>query len=148
MLPVDQVDRVLNQEYCEIDLTFLGFMETYKVLSSIIPNEFTVVDLGCAYNPQCFYFQGHKKYIAVDVSQSLKFQSDNCVIYIKKISEFIRDDIKHLDMNTTFAICNYVPPWHGNNSYMVRKYFKNVFTFYPSNDAFSIVNSSIHGDQN
>lgn len=130
-LPQEQIDAVFGQEFCDIDPEFLGFTKIYRNLSELIPKHFTVIDLGCAYNPQCFYFTEHKKYISVDYSPCVKFKSSNCIIYQKSIEEFIAENLKEFNLDETFAICSYVPPWGGNNREMVRKAFKNVFVYYP-----------------
>ena len=131
LIPKEQIENVFNQRECDIDIEFLGFIDIYKKLSEIIPKHFTIVDLGCAYNPQCFYFKDHKKYIAVDISDCEKFKSENCEIYNKSIEDFIREDISGLNLDETFAICSYVPPWGGDNRKMVRESFKNQFVYYP-----------------
>ena len=66
MIPEDQKRAVFGQERCEIEPEFLGFVKIYKNLSEIIPKHFTVIDFGCAYNPQSFLFKDHKQFIAVD----------------------------------------------------------------------------------
>ena len=66
LIPKEEKDRVFKQEYCAIGTDFIGFMETYYYLSKIIPKEYTVYDFGCAYNPQCYLFQDHAKFIAVN----------------------------------------------------------------------------------
>ena len=132
LLPKDQADRVFNQKMADIEPDFLGFVDIYYHLSKIIPLHFTVVDLGCAYNPQCFYFTEHKEYIAVDSFEDTeRFKADNCTIYEMTIKEFILKHILSLNIEETFAICSYVPPWHNDNMELTRKYFKNVFTYYP-----------------
>lgn len=131
LLPKKQVERVLHQTDCDIDPEFMGFTDIYERLSEIIPRHFTIVDLGCAYNPQCFFFTEHKKYIAVDISDCEKFKSDNCLIYHKSIEDFIEQDISGLNLDETFAICSYVPPWGGDNGKMVRETFHNLFIYYP-----------------
>lgn len=131
VIPQSQQDEVFADDECDISYDFLGFTEIYKHLSMVIPEHFMVVDLGCAFNAQCFYFIDHRKYIAVDVSKCKKFKAHNCVIYEKSIENFIRDDMGQFDLDETFAICSYVPPWGGDNIEMVRQAFKNVFTYYP-----------------
>lgn len=127
-LPNDQWQKVMNQPMCDIDATFFGFIHTYDALSKIIPKEFTVIDLGCCFNAQSFYFTEHREYIAVDISDCIKFKPDNCTIYNKSISEFIERDISKFDLKTTFAICNYVSD---SMAELVRKSFMHVYTFYP-----------------
>ena len=132
LLPKDQIKEVFSQKHCDIDLEFVGFIEVYKALSQIIPVDFTVVDLGCAYNPQCYYFKDHYKYIAVDLGNLKRFKMNNCKIYEMSIDNFIHNHISELDLSKTFAICSYVPPWRLDNMKLVREHFKNVFTFYPA----------------
>jgi hypothetical protein len=131
IIPKEQKERVFGQRCCDIDTEFIGFIEIYEYLSLIIPKNFTIVDLGCAYNPQCFYFINHKKYIAVDISECEKFKTDNCEIYQKTISDFIKNDLITLNLKETFAICNYVPSWGDDNMKLVRESFINVFVYYP-----------------
>lgn len=132
LLPKEQIDPVFGQEECGIDKEFMGFTDIYKNLSEIIPKHFTIVDLGCAYNPQCFYFKNHKKYVAVDSSSVTKFKSDNCEIYCMTIGKYIQEHLKDLDLDETFAICSFVNPQHGSDSSkLTRDNFKNVFTYYP-----------------
>jgi len=132
-LPEDQINAVINgNKYCDIEPAFLGFVSTYLLLSFLIPKHFTVIDLGCAYAPQCFYFSDHKQYIGVDLSVENRFHTDNSIMYIMSISDFIEDYIELFDLDTTFAICNYVPDWRNDNMELVRENFRNVFVFYPA----------------
>lgn len=149
IIPEEELDRVFGQEYCDITPEFMGFVSTYYHLSQIIPEHWTVIDFGAAYNPQSYFFTKHKKYIAVEVNKFFMgdtsnkiewisfemFQPDNCEIYQMTTGDFIK---KHLeddyDLEETFAICNYVPPWYEEDSgELVRKYFPNAYVFYPSN---------------
>lgn len=130
-LPADQIQRVMNQKYCDIDSEFFGFVEIYEKLAGIIPKHWDVVDLGCAYNPQCWLFRDHKSFHAVDLLTKERFTMPNCTIYEMPIEEFIKKHLDQFDLKTTFAICSYVPPWHGDNVKMAREAFKNVFTYYP-----------------
>ncbi len=139
LIPKEQKEKVFHQEMCDIDGAFVGFIDIYEKLSTIIPTHFTIVDLGCAYNPQCFYFSEHKKYIAVDISNCVKFQSDNCKIYHKSIENFIKEDTKDLNMDETFAICSFVPDWGGNNIKLARESFKNIFVYYPHGGFNSVI---------
>lgn len=127
LLPKDQWDRVMNHDMCDIDGTFLGFVNVYKNLSELIPKHFTIIDFGCAFNPQCFFFKDHRRYVAVDNSGVEKFKSANCDIHHQSIDAFINEHGKQFDINETFAICSYVPA----SSTLIRKTFKNVFVYYP-----------------
>lgn len=128
-IPKLELTRVLDQDECDIEPEFLGFVYIYKNLSEIIPRHFTIVDLGCAYAPQAYYFLDHKKYIGVDITEKERFETENSEHYVMDIKKFCK--WHDLDEDETFAICNYVPPWHANNMAFAREYFKNVFTFYP-----------------
>ena len=130
-IPENQKKEVFSS-MCDIDATFLGFVDTYKVLAELIPEHYTVIDLGCAYNPQCFYFLNHKQYVAIDIWQGPIFKSPNCIIYRKSIAQFITENLHEFNLDETFAICNYVPPWHNDNGKLVRNAFKNVYVFYPA----------------
>lgn len=136
LLPKDQIERVFKQDICDIDPTFMGFTNIYKNLSEIIPKHFTIVDLGCAYNPQCFYFKEHKKYIAVDLGYTTEmFKTENTQYFGDGIKHFIEETLPELKLkkDETFAICSYVPPWNGFEYEMVNKNFKNLFVYYPHN---------------
>ena len=132
LIPDDQLDRVMGQHICDIDPSFLGFTEIYFALASIIPKHWTVVDLGCAYSPQAFIFKDHKSYVGVDLYAKERFSAPNTIHFEMPIEAFISEHGQNFDMDTTFAICSYVPPWHGDNMGMVRRHFKNVFTYYPA----------------
>lgn len=132
LMPEDQLISVLEQDACDIDHEFLGFTAIYLALSSLIPKHWTVVDLGCAFAPQAFLFKDHVAYIGVDIGDRVRFTAPNSIHHKMKISEFVSDHAGNLDMDTTFAICSYVPPWHDDNRGLARRTFKNVFTYYPA----------------
>lgn len=131
ILPKEQSEKVFNQPNCEIEPIFIGFTDIYKALSTIIPKHFTVIDLGCCYNPQCYYFIEHKEYIAVDISDCIKWEAPNCRIFTMSIEEFIKTHLRDFFLEETFAICSYVPEWGADNGKLVREAFKNVFVYYP-----------------
>ena len=116
---------------CDIEPSFMGFVRIYKNLSEIIPKHFTVVDLGCAYAPQCWYFRNHAKYIGVDMSDGGRFSMPNTTHYEMTIEKFISDESSGLS-GPTFAICSYVPPWHGDNMKLTQEAFSHAFTYYPA----------------
>lgn len=131
MLPVEQKERVFRSDMCDIDGEFLGFVDFYYHLSKVIPKEWIVVDLGCAYAGQSFFFEGHEKYVGVDLLVEQRFVSKNSVHYKMSVENFIGDHLGDFDLGSTFAICSYVPPWGGDNGKMVRDSFTNCFVFYP-----------------
>lgn len=132
IIPPDQLKAVFYSEWCDIDYEFMGFTETYKALASIIPRHFTVIDFGCAFAPQSFYFKDHRRYIGVDVGSLDRFHAENTEHYQCSIQEFICNSgmYKSPHPSEIFAICNYVPD--DNAACLVRYTFPNVYTFYPS----------------
>lgn len=134
LIPKEEWER-LNGTLGEMCPEFLGFCGTYYHLSKIIPEYWTVIDFGAANNPQSYFFMEHKKYIAVNPISDIPeengmFCPPNCEIYRMTTGEFIKT--VDYPKEKVFAICNYVPNWHGENSMeIVRKNFKNCYTFYP-----------------
>lgn len=143
IIPESEQHRVFEQEHCDIDPSFIGFIDIYKNLSEIIPKHFTIVDLGCAYAPQAYYFKDHKKYIGVDIFLGERFRADNTKHLQITIRDFCDVFASSFDKDETFAICNYVPPWHGDNREMARKYFENLFVYYPHGGYQPIVKKSV-----
>lgn len=134
---LDEMHQNGSHFFGECNYEFIGFMEAYYHLSFLIPKDWTVIDIGCAYNAQCYLFKEHKKYIAVDLSVPLKdmFCLDNTDCWNISSGKFISDILPtyHLDLDRTFAICNFVPDWNSESPIeLVKSNFKNVYTFYPS----------------
>lgn len=120
----------------EMSSDFLGFCDTYYHLSMLIPKDWTIIDFGAGHNPQSYFFTEHKKYIAVNPMSDIAeengmFCPPNCEIYRMTTGEFLKT--VDYPKSKVFAICNYVPNWHGEDSMgLVRKNFKNCYTFYPA----------------
>jgi hypothetical protein len=132
--------EVLDQELCDIDLTFLGFIDTYYYLSKIIPLHWTVIDFGCAYNAQAYFFQKHKKYIAVDNGVEKIFRFKNTEYFCGTISDYLKQ--KPITKEV-FAICNYVP---SNQTKLVRAYYPNCYIFYPSGGMPKFINKEVNNE--
>lgn len=134
MIPKDDQDEILNQEGCEYDFEFLGFLNIYKPISEIIPKRMVVIDFGCYLAPQSYYFRNHKKYIGVDIVELKRFTPKNAEHYICKIQDFIKEKLDLLfyekEKENVFAICSYVPDFEATE--LVRRKFKNCFCYYPS----------------
>lgn len=134
LIPKEEWER-LEGTLGEMCPEFLGFCGTYYHLSKIIPKDYTVIDFGAANNPQSYFFTEHKKYIAVNPLSDIEeengmFCPPNCDIYRMTTGEFIKT--VDYPKEKVFAICNYVPNWHGEDSIeLVRKNFNNCYTFYP-----------------
>ena len=90
-----------------------------------------VVDLGCAYAPQCFLFRDHAAYVGVDLMTEVRFRARITVHFIMPIADFVTEHLEDFDEAATFATCSYVPPWHGDNMLIARTSFRNVLTYYP-----------------
>ena len=140
LIPDKEMKRVMmsdaSAEICTDDLMCGG--ATYYYLSRMIPKEWTVIDFGCAYNPQSYLFQCHKRHIAIEPKWLDKdfhfeyFQAPNTELLFMTGQEFIENELPkmNLDLNKTFAIVNYVPS--GACNLMVRETFKNVWAYYPA----------------
>src|SRR6185437_2983318 len=124
----DQVERVFSQEYCDIDETFLGFMDTYEALSKVIPKYWTILDIGCSYCAQGYYFKDHKKYIGIDRSRNEVFQFKNSEYFIMNIA--LCATYYGAQDKDTFAILNYVP-CTVEESLFIRQSYPNLYCYYP-----------------
>lgn len=120
----EMVKEVFSQDMCDIDSSFLGFLEPYYYLYKIIPLDWEIVDFGCAYSPQAYYFRNHKGYTGVDSSISKRFKFNNGVGFVGKISEYVK---LNLNKNKVFAICNNVPSIETD---LVRMNYKDCFIYY------------------
>lgn len=133
MIPKEEYERIMSQERCEYDRDFMGFLNVYKPLSEIIPEEITVIDFGCNLAAQSYFFSKHKKYIGVDVVDMERFTPSNAEHYVCTIQDFLDNELPKLCTNKTnldfFAICSYVPDFRSTQ--IVREKFPNVFCYYP-----------------
>jgi hypothetical protein len=130
-----QVERVF--EGCarvELDPDFLGFVGLYKRLAEMIPLHWGVVDLGCAYAPQAWYFREHAFYVGVDHSDScefgpfVRFAFGNTQHVVGSIEEYL-DALPRFEV-PVFAIASYVPA-QPETMRRVRETFQDLFVFYP-----------------
>lgn len=132
LIPKEEKDRVFRQECCGIDNSFIGFLEPYYYLSKIIPKDYTIFDFGAAYNPQCYFFTEHKKYIAIspiEIDGKEMFKAPNCDIYRCTTGDFLNK--YYMGGGKMFAIVNNVPNWHNEDTIeLVKKEFRNCYTFY------------------
>ena len=123
-----QTQRILEEEG-ELSPSFLGFVGIYYHLSLIVPYDRTVYDLGCCNGFQAWFFRDHHRYVGIDSWPGITFlHTQNSEHHNVSIKEFI--DTVTID-DSHFAICSYVPPWHGGSVELVRATFKHMFTFYP-----------------
>lgn len=116
--------EVVEQEMCDIDGSFLGFVDVYYYLSKVIPKNWTVVDFGCAYNPQSYYFKDHLAFTGVDKWIKKRFHFKNTVLFEGTIKDYLK---QKPPTQKVFAICNNVP---SEETELVRKYYPNCFIYY------------------
>lgn len=134
-IPKEEVERLFKKNYrmayncCE---DFMGFTKVYKSLLPIIPKHFTIIDLGCCYAPQSYYFKDYKTYIGVDTLEEERFKTENTIHYRMSIQEFIKMELPMLglDLKQCFAICSYVPDDEATK--LARETFPNILVYYPS----------------
>lgn len=128
-----QNSKILNQYYCDIEPEFMGFVLTYKNLSELIPQDWTVIDIGCSYAPQSYYFKDHKSYIGIDLGDVERYTFKNSIYIISDVMDFVETLLPtmNLDLKKTFVICNYVPEWGRINKKELREIFDNLYFFYP-----------------
>lgn len=125
----EEVDSVLSWPGCQLQPDFLGFVEQYEALATLIPHHWTIVDLGSSIAAQGYYFRNHKRYIAVDEHLCKIFRFPNTEHHCASIYGFIDGEtFKELDRDETFAICNFVPSWQTK---IVGNAFPNLFVYYP-----------------
>jgi hypothetical protein len=130
----NQCDKVFNSPYCEIEPSFMGFVDQYYGLSLAIPKEYIVLDLGSYVSAQGYFFQNHRKYIGIDCYDGERFKFKNGINLKKNIEEVVdKWGNKPVFTKNVFVICNYA------SSLLSEKYqqkmkngFCNIFNFYPT----------------
>ncbi len=116
--------EVLEQDMCDIDGTFMGFVDTYFFLSKLIPKSWTIVDFGCAYNAQAYYFRKHRAFIGVNKGIKKRFHFKNTDLFDGTIKDYLK---QRPLTNKIFAICNNVS---SEETKLVREYYPNCFVYY------------------
>ena len=123
----------------------------YKALSITIPKHWVVIDIGCAYAAQAYYFKEHKKYIGIDLSPIgickdfknleegiFRFAFENTEHWVKSAVDLTKEDFKDYDLSQTFAIMNFNPLWmsskvedKSDEIKRIISLFQNVYCYYP-----------------
>lgn len=134
LIPPREAQALLSQDECELDNTFLGFLEVYEPLSQLIPKNKVVIDFGCYMAAHAYLFKDHDLYIGVDTDKLKRFTPSNAVHYTCSIQDFIRDHLPRYlrakNIYDFFAICSYVPDREAVK--LVQETFPNVCCYYPS----------------
>ena len=134
-LPIEEADRLFKKNYRmsgNIDYTYMGFMNVYKSILNVVPKHYTIIDLGCCYAPQCYFFKDYEAYIGVDVDDEERFSTENTTHYEMSIQKFIKEVLPelHLNLKECFAICSYVPDYEATE--LARRTFPNILVYYPA----------------
>lgn len=137
IIPIEKLDEVFQTSKtvsAECDYSFLGFEEVYKAVTLFVPKNKVIIDLGCAYAFQSWYFKDYKKYIGVDcgVKSEDVFRTDNSEFYRMTIQDFCRKSFPKLgySLDDVFAICSYVPDDDARN--LARIHFPHCLVYYPT----------------
>jgi hypothetical protein len=139
IIPKEEMERVFNESYsasAEMDASFLCFEDEYEYVLENTSKKDIIIDLGCAYNPQCWYFKDYDRYIAVDLPMfdDVRFDSGNVEFYIMSIQQFIQEEFPKLGiaLEDCVAICNAVPDKEAQK--MVRDFFPRHYVSYPGEE--------------
>lgn len=136
LIPHEKIKQVfLTSETAgaELDYTFLGFEEVYKAVTLFVPKSKVIIDFGCGYAFQSWYFRDYQKYIGVDYAMSFSdvLETENSMFYFTSIQHFISEEFPQLGImpENVFAICSYVPDREARE--LVRKAFPYCLVYYP-----------------
>lgn len=117
----------------ELDYSFLGFENIYKAVLMFVPKNKIIIDFGCAYATQSYFFIGYKKYIGIDIQMTNDsvIHTDNSKFYHMTIQKFVNEVFPTLGyrQDEVFAICSYVPDKEARE--LVRFSFDYCLVCYP-----------------
>ena len=136
IIPKDKIKHIVDASgtaLAECDSTFLGFEDAYKAVTLFVPKDKVILDLGCSYAFQSWYFRSYKRYIGVDcgIRDGVVLETENSEFYFMTIQDFIKNILPTLgyDLREIFAICAYVPDEEARQ--MVRETFPSCLIYYP-----------------
>ena len=128
LIPKEKIDHVFQSSQtvgAECDISFLGFEEVYKAVTLFVPKSKVIIDCGCAYAFQSWYFRDYRKYIGIDngVYKNDVLEMENSEFYFTTIQWFIKNTFPTLgySLDDVFAVCSYVPD--DNAREMVKNFF-------------------------
>lgn len=132
LIPKDQQEEIFSQYLCDIDEECLGTIDIYLYLCRFIPFSWKIVDLGCSFAPQCFFFQKHAQYIGVDIFPGKRFFAENTTHLTLSIEDFLKSkEYFSLELGKTFAITAYVPIIDDDLCRSIREAFPNSLSYSP-----------------
>lgn len=121
------------EDHGDIDPTFVGFIDIYRHLSNIIPRNRVIVDIGCAYAFQAYYFRNHRFYVGIDPTpKEDRFQIPNSIHHELLVQSSAYLMGLNYGVNCTeplFAICSYCPDNRATKA--MKEAFRDCFSFYP-----------------
>ena len=136
LIPREKINRIFEKSEtagAELDYTFLGFEEVYKAVTLFAPKSRVIIDFGCGYAFQSWYFRDYRKYIGVDndITENDIFRTDNAEFYFMSIQEFIKNEFHKTgySFDEVFVICSYVPNTDAQR--LVRETFPHCLVYYP-----------------
>lgn len=137
IIPKELLDKFFEENdeaSAEMDCTFMGFEEVYKAVTLFVPKNRIIIDLGCAYALQSWYFKDYKKYIGVDTwNLRHPLLTDNSEYYFRtSIQDFINNILPkmNISLGNVYAICSYVLDEEAME--LVKKTFPHCLTYYPN----------------
>ena len=161
LIPRTEMNRVFTESYsasAEIDPSFLCFDEPYQMATCAADKDNIIIDFGCAYAPQSYYFKHCSAYIGVDLPMPMpsdplmlykfkpetRFTPDNASFYIMTIQKFLKEVYPTLDIpkEKVIAICSAVPDKEAQE--LVKQTFPVHYVWYPGQIAESTLPSPIH----
>ncbi len=106
----NEIKRLFTYEEIEVDFEFLGFLYNYKDIPSIVPLDFTIIDVGCYMAFQADYFKHYKSYIGIEPFVPIEFRlkQANAKYFLQTMQDFIKTPCD-FDINKSFVICSAVP---------------------------------------
>jgi hypothetical protein len=135
MIGREESNRLFSWKECELDPSFIGFLDNYKDLEESVPKDYTIIDFGCYMAFQSVYFKDHACYIGVEPNVPVKYRVNADAVHYKMTAqEFIKDTLpclirNGLDLQKTFVISSAVPDrevWQ-----MIEETFPNYRIAYP-----------------
>lgn len=94
IIPRKKIERIFKEFHtvgAECDFTFLGFEDVYKAVTLFTSRNKTIIDIGCAYAFQSWYFRDYKRYIGVDcgIRNNDVLHTENSQYYFMTGQKFI-----------------------------------------------------------